>query len=295
MSKLISAFGALVAVAVGSGAPGQHFSQSQAYPPAALRAASSQATAQAPAEPMTVSARLAAMPAGKVDLSLNREARQVVARLAVFGLTPGSTHRVALFAGRDGGRASVVFPDVTADAGGRLSQTVSGQAAHALGDILADPFFQIDQGPTVAGGGGENPEVGVAHTRLAPSAPGRVTLAVNGLLARSGRASLSYNAAAHTLSVSVEAAGLKPNTRHAAHIHSGSCQVQGPVVYGLPDLVAGADGTATLKATVNGVMTPPPAQGWYVNVHEGDMNQILVNGQPGPLFQPVLCGNVGSR
>jgi Cu/Zn superoxide dismutase len=119
-----------------------------------------------------------------------------------------------------------------------------------------------------------------------------VVLAVESRLAEAGRASLAYDPRAHTLSVSVNATGLAPNTRHAEHVHSGSCRVQGAVVYMLPDLVADGDGNATSQVTIRNVTSPPPPQGWYVNVHEGDMNQILVNGMPGALFQPALCGNV---
>lgn len=41
------------------------------------------------------------------------------------------------------------------------------------------------------------------------------------------------------------------------------------------------------------VRSGPPAGGWYVNVHDGTMNDILqADGEPGPLFQPLVCGNV---
>lgn len=299
MSKLFSGFGALMAAVIGSGAPAHHPNPSHTSPPAASTTSTASSISGTPAVQdysgrTTVRIQLQSMPAGTVDLSLDQAASRIVARLAVIGLTPGSSHRIALFQGHVGGRPSVAFPDVTADAGGELTQTVSGQVADVQGGIPADPFFQIDQGPTRGNDGGQNPVVGVAHTRLAPRTPHHTTLAVAGVMARNGLATLSYDREANTLSVRVNATGLQPNTRHALHIHSGSCQVQGPVVYSIPDLVAGPGGSATSMITIRRVMSPTLSQGWYVNVHEGDMNQILVNGKPGLLFQPVLCGNVGA-
>jgi hypothetical protein len=284
MSKFISALGALIAAVVGGGHPSIPPDHRPASPPVSTTTASGLVTMSAPLQPM---------PAGTVDLSLRPGAQELVARLGVFGLTPGSAHRIVLFQGRDGGRASAVFPDVTADAGGQLTQAVVGRPSDLPASLPTDPFFQIDQGPTRASDDGQSPEVGVAHARQ-PSAPGHLTLGVAGTLARGGGARLVYDPRARTLSVRVSATGLRPNSRHAAHVHSGSCRVQGPVVDPLPDLVAGPRGAATSQTTLRNVTSPPAAQGWYVNVHEGDMNQILVDGKPGLLFQPVLCGSTTS-
>jgi hypothetical protein len=40
------------------------------------------------------------------------------------------------------------------------------------------------------------------------------------------------------------------------------------------------------------VTTPLPATGWYLNVHQGNSNNILSNGQPTIFFQPLLCANL---
>jgi hypothetical protein len=89
----------------------------------------------------------------------------------------------------------------------------------------------------------------------------------------------------------VTAAGLTPGM-HAAHIHIGSCQAQGPVQYMLMDFVANSHGTIDHETrTVTGVTTPVPATGWYLNLHQGNSN-ILAGGQPTIFFRPLLCANV---
>ena len=60
----------------------------------------------------------------------------------------------------------------------------------------------------------------------------------------------------------------------------------------LPDLVADASGDIHATRTVTGVKTPPPASGWYLNIHLGNSNQILAGGNPTLAFQPLLCADI---
>jgi hypothetical protein len=39
-------------------------------------------------------------------------------------------------------------------------------------------------------------------------------------------------------------------------------------------------------------MTPIPAHGWYLNIHQGNSATILSNGQPTIFFRPLLCANI---
>ena len=91
--------------------------------------------------------------------------------------------------------------------------------------------------------------------------------------------------------VTVNASGLTPGM-HAAHIHFGSCQNQGPVVYMLMDLSANSAGKIVNETRVlTGVTSAIPVNGWYLNIHQGNSNNILKNGVPTILFRPVLCAN----
>jgi hypothetical protein len=107
-----------------------------------------------------------------------------------------------------------------------------------------------------------------------------------------GKATLVYDQAAQTLTVTVTASGLAPGT-HAAHVHLGSCQSQGGVQYMLMDLVANSQGKIVNQSrTITGVTTPIPPTGWYLNLHQGNSNTILSNGQPTIFFRPLLCANI---
>src|SRR5262249_3141818 len=109
----------------------------------------------------------------------------------------------------------------------------------------------------------------------------------------SGKASFAYNQQAKTLTISVYATGLSAG-KHAAHVHMGSCQNQGGVVFALPDLVANRHGVVDSTSVITGVTSVPPAGTWYLNLHQGDSNQILVNGMPALAFRPLLCTDIAT-
>ena len=61
----------------------------------------------------------------------------------------------------------------------------------------------------------------------------------------------------------------------------------------LQDFTADGNGTINHQTrVVTGVTTPLPASGWYLNLHQGDMNTILSNGQPTIASRPLLCANI---
>ena len=79
-----------------------------------------------------------------------------------------------------------------------------------------------------------------------------------------GRATMTYDSVQRTLTVAVTASGLTPGP-HAAHIHLGSCEKQGQVLYMLTDLVANSRGRVVDAVRVfKNVTEPIPAKGWYL-------------------------------
>jgi hypothetical protein len=59
------------------------------------------------------------------------------------------------------------------------------------------------------------------------------------------------------------------------------------------DLVANSQGNIVDETRViSGVTAPIPASGWYLNIHQGDSNTILQNGQPTIDFRPLLCADI---
>ena len=111
-----------------------------------------------------------------------------------------------------------------------------------------------------------------------------------------GHAMVSYQARRRTLTVTVSASGVTPGP-HAAHIHLGSCQSQGPVKYMLRDLVANRQGRIVHAVRVfTNVTAPIPPSGWYLNIHQGNSGNILFrNGQPTIFFRPLLCADIRGR
>lgn len=190
------------------------------------------------------------------------------------------------------------FPDISADQSGAVNQTVMSTSA-AAGGIPMRSYLNIHLGASAQPGSpkglGDTP-IACADIPAGTPAGGPVILHLltSPTAARpaQGGATLAYDASAHTLQVEVTATGLPPNSAHAVHIHSGTCEAQGDVVYPLPDLRTDRTGAGSVSTTLSNVNTAPPATGWYVNLHLGPMSQILQGGQPTLMFAPLLCGDL---
>jgi CHRD domain len=227
-----------------------------------------------PAHKQVVNLNLMSMPEGTVSLSTMSDEADVV-HVTMFGLTPGSSHAVML--------GGAMIGTLTADATGQASaRFVAGSIPNGAALKILDGGTGTDKiataGPLNAGNGG----------------PYQLQAVESGFPAGSlqGHATLVYDPAAQTISVTLTASGVSPGA-HAAHIHLGSCQSQGPVQYMLMDFTADGNGNINNETrVVTGVTTPLPASGWYLNLHQGDMDNILSNGQPTILFRPLLCADI---
>jgi len=232
---------------------------------------------------------LRAMPVGTVTFGAASRGHLTV-HADMFGLTPGSAHNVDLLIP---GRSSVQFSSLTADDVGQANRTLQ---SNFTGQMPRGSRLLIRMG---AQGGGVATEPVASTGQLSGSARGPYRLipvevssggASFGTLR--GRATVSYNRSRDTLTVTIDASGFTPGS-HAAHIHLGSCARQGPVKYMLKDLTADSQGNIVhaVQAFTH-VTTPIPASGWYLNIHQGNSNNILSNGQPTVLFRPLLCADV---
>ncbi len=245
-----------------------------------------------------VAVALSHAPAGTVTLSWSPTTKKITADFHMYGFTPNSSHAVHIHHGSCAQQGNVVvpFPDVAAGAGGAVDASASSSIT-APGGIPADSYLNVHLAPSAQLGSpgslGFTPIAcadipsgstrSAALTMQAPPQPGQHP---------SGAAHISYDAATKTLTVLLTATGLAPSSAHAAHIHSGSCQSQGPVKYPLDTVTANATGSASVTTVVKDVASAPPASGWYVNVHMGSPSQIQSGSSPTLLFAPILCGNV---
>jgi hypothetical protein len=245
-----------------------------------------------------INVALRTMPSGTATLSWDPNTKRITAAMNAFGFTPGAGHAMYIYPGGCAGQnqpPSARFSDIAADPSGDVSQRVLSQPAP--GGIPAGAYLAIHLAPGGAlGDSGQVSFTPIACAQIPPgtqpTGPVTLRLAPPAGHTPSGSAQLSYDGVRHTLHVAVRASGLTPNSTHAVHIHNGSCQAQGAVRYGLPDLRADAQGNAALSATVGNVTDAPPPGGWYINVHFGSSNQILTGNRPTPLFAPIMCGGV---
>jgi hypothetical protein len=243
---------------------------------------------------------LGGMPAGAVRVWRNPRGR-LEAQLAVYGLTPGSSHNASI----DGPESTpltpeVAFPAFTADSMGRANVTLT--ATSSTGPLVSGSRFSIRLGSYASNAARNLPaEELIAGSDVLPDSPQGV---LSGLHPRSfgatgsyqgrlhGWAKIAYSPSTQTLSVTVTAYGLAPGA-HAAHIHRGSCQQQGAVKYMLMDFQADSGGSIINQTrTVKPVAAAPPRTGWYLNLHLGNSGDILAKGMPTLNVRPELCGDV---
>ncbi|BCL77920.1 hypothetical protein ccbrp13_03850 [Ktedonobacteria bacterium brp13] len=88
-----------------------------------------------------------------------------------------------------------------------------------------------------------------------------------------------------TLTVQFTAHGLVPNSSHAAHLHAGTCQQIGKILYDLSPIQADSKGNATKTMTFSHVSSIPN-NGLAAQVHYGtDLSKQET-------YNPIMCGNV---
>jgi hypothetical protein len=230
------------------------------------------------------------MPRGTVAFGWSHG--RLIVHAAVLGLTPGSSHAVSLAI--PGRPWAIRFSPLTANAVGQARMTLY---SHFAGRLAAGGRLVVGMGTGHSDVAREQIAVTGSLSRPGPQRHRLIAVELGRHGVRygtpRGRAFISYSSRRHTLTVIVTASGIIPG-RHAAHIHLGSCQSQGPVLYMLGDLVANRHGRVVHAVRVfTNVKTPIPARGWYLNIHQGNTGNILSNGQPTIFFRPLLCANIG--
>ena len=236
----------------------------------------------------TVQVPLTPMPQGTVRVGRDSSGA-VDATISAFGLTPGSSHSVELVNGAGGIVAS--FGTLTANSGGNAQATLDSGYKFTAG-----PWYVV-----LRNGTADDPVSAEPIAETTGYTGGTSTYLLTPVEAGSngrsygtpqGSAVVSYDPNTQAISVTVNASGLAPGA-HAAHIHLGSCQSQGAVQYMLTDFTADGNGQIVNETrTAVNVTTPLPASGWYLNLHQGNSNNILANGSPTINFRPLLCGNI---
>jgi hypothetical protein len=241
-----------------------------------------------PAKTESKNLTLKAMPAGSLTLGQDSMGHLTITS-NLFGLTPGSAHTL-LLVGPSGTTFKATLGTLTANATGNITGTLDTNEGVKIleGSVLT--LLNGTDGSAVgnepiAKSGGIDGDLTYKLTSV------EIDSSAKNWGTPAGSAKVVYDPAAQTLTISVQASDLTPGA-HAAHVHVGSCMSQGGVLYMLQDLVANSSGKISATRVLTGVNAPLPAAGWYLNLHQGNSNNILSNGAPTINFRPLLCSAI---
>ena len=244
----------------------------------------------------TSTAKLAAAPSGTATITPSNTGAKVAFNM--ISLTPSSQHSVDVAPGKCpkvvSTTAGTSLGVVGADASGQLHASVQAALPQGAKEAVT---VRLGTPAAAASDSSAPPGEPIACVTVPKHLTSATTATVHSVsqsgAPSAGKAKLTYDASAQTLTVSITAHGFVPGSTHAAHIHEGSCEEQGAVVQALPDLVADSNGNVSSTATLTNVTSPPPATGWYLNIHRGTSNNILLpSGDPALAFRPLLCGDI---
>lgn len=254
-------------------------------------ASNAPATATSPASGTTGTATLKHMPHGTATITWNPTGQSLAVRTSLVGLAPSSTHPASIHAGSCTNPGAEVYTlnNVVADARG------VGSSATTINNVKTIPAggwnISVHNGPGNAPADQALPLVcsDLTFHNVTATSPVTVHVPLNadpgsaGSETASGTTQLTISGGA--LTVKLTMSGLQPGSKHAAHIHAGSCENQGAVIYTLSNVVADASGHSVSTTTIKNVKSIP-GRGWFVNVHYS----TDISTQTG--FNPIACGNV---
>ncbi|HEU5198317.1 MAG TPA: CHRD domain-containing protein [Ktedonobacterales bacterium] len=267
------------------------------------KGAALQPTPTAPAASATPSAvgyaLLLPQPGGPATLTWDpSHSNTLTTSLSLTGLSPASpgsyqsaAYPAAIISGscREPGKAVHDLKGVTADQYGAATSTTA--IPEVAGGIPAKGWNIALYSPGAANQGTLLACAPVLNPNPSTTAKQSVKTLVNNAFPKQGEAGAygktQLNLTGTTLTVSLSLIGLTPGSKHAAHLHTGSCAKQGPVVYPLETVTADASGRAQVDTTIKNVKSIPAD--WFVNVH----NSTDLTTQAG--FQPIACGDIHTR
>ena len=254
-------------------------------------ASSASSTPTSSSATTTATAILKHMPVGIAAISWNPTGQTMIVKISLAGLAPDSTHPAQIYHGSCSKQGLVVYPlqNVVTDTHG------VGASITTIKGVKNIPttgwYVNIHNGPGLATSDQSLPIAcgDIPLTTVSPASPVSLKIPLNSApLASTGESAkgmAQLTLSNKTLTVKLTVSGLQPNSAHAAHIHSGSCASQGPIVYPLQTVTADASGRASVTTTIHNV-TSIPSSGWSVHLHYG----TALSTQAG--FNPIACGDV---
>ena len=133
--------------------------------------------------------------------------------------------------------------------------------------------------------GATSPSPSASAPASASASPGGLVFSIDGKkygTSAAGTITLTNSSGSFTLELKIH--GLAADSSHVSHIHGGSCEQPGGILFALTQVVADGNGDADTITPVSAKY--PPASGhWYVVVHAGE-NMMGANATY------LLCGNL---
>ena len=239
-------------------------------------------------QPALIRIPLIHSPLGRADLRWNSMNHTLTVTVAITGLAPKSVHLVHIHTGNCAMMGQIVhgLNPVVANAHGVGSSTTT--IAGVLTGIPASGWgINVHNGATFATGLDARPIAcgNVIPTTIGGQASAHVILAGTTSPDEHVHGLAQIRFMDRTIIITLSLSGLAPNTTHMAHIHAGSCAVQGPVLYPLQPVTADAQGNAMTVTTIQ-VKAVVPAR-WYINIHEAATMAAMMNPSG---FNPIACG-----
>jgi Cu/Zn superoxide dismutase len=239
-------------------------------------------------------ATLSHIPTGTSDLTWNAATQTLTVKMSLNGLAPNSSHIAHIHKGDCSSNGDIIYPltAITADSKGVGTSETTIPNVQA-GIPQSGWYINAHNGGT-----GLTPDLqkmqiacaNIANSNTSTSSDQSVHVTLTGTSApnQSASGSTQLSIADGKLTVTTTLSGLVPNSTHVAHIHEGSCEAQGKVLYPLNAVVADANGKGTSTTTIDQI-TSIPSSGWYVTVHLGGTADELST-QTGS--DPIACGNI---
>lgn len=204
--------------------------------------------------------------------------------VVISGLAALSAHASTVVSGscQQPGAIVASLDQVVADANGAadVKTTIQDKFPPASGGWL----LAVRAGPDVQGANATFLLCGNLGTATSgPSPSPALQFALNGIKTNaSGKIVVTANGSSTTIELVIS--GLNTDSSHVSHVHSGSCEQQGQIIFALNQVVADGTGAADARTTIQAHY--PPATGhWYVVVHAGPDMQ-------GSNAAYLLCGNL---
>lgn len=274
------------------------------------------------------------IPTGKADLQWNSATHTLVVTITVVGLAPNSTHPATIQQGDSSfahcnqpiqGKTIYNLNPLKADKFGKANSTTTTIANVPTGipdsgwylavlnnsQLTTNPQqIRIACGEIVPGGIPHGIAPPVPNDVL-PASPSPIntpttkdqSVHVDLMGSADANQSVVGNAAVSltndTLTVIFSLGNLVPNSKHAASIHQGTCEAQGPLVSPLNNVNADKNGqssSTTIIKSVSSLTKPVSASSisslpWYINVYETSSKDGS-DSQTG--IDSIVCGNFSS-